>query len=434
MSNARITVIPYCQSAIQDLLGLEAMAKPQMWSSSNFAFGVPVTFEVSGAVWTRLRYQLNALAQRRIPAMSPAGVPLNTGKTQPALTYSMEWVPGDRPRVHQVEGVPLSLAAPANLTLRGTNLLAGVAASKIIQTWSPNFTFGYPGTRTYVPAVDALRLDAVAKGPSGNLIGFSIEPASGAGSVATTFNGDGQIYIKITPASGASNSTAIAAQVNGDPVASLFVTATALVASSPIAPTKSMIGGNGPSPGGLTPSQSGQIDRWYLEGGDGGGLAVLDVPVTAGSLVNRLRLTSNKAGNDQNLITLTLVMNGVAGVAVSGTNITVTRAGATETLANLVAAINGNVAAAALVTASAIGAGSLGAMPKTWLYGGGGEPPVATVGGAVASIVSQTDTAMVIGTTNGALVAAGVAAGEEANVQIQMNYGLVTASIGVVAA
>jgi hypothetical protein len=41
---------------------------------------------------------------------------------------------------------------------------------------------------------------------------------------------------------------------------------------------------------------------------------------------------------------------------------------------------------------------------------------------------------MVLTTTNGDLVAAGVLAGEEANVQIQMNYGLVATSVGIISA
>jgi hypothetical protein len=430
MSNVLVSVVAYGNATLQDLLGIEAYARPGSFVSQSLSFGSNVSFEVPGTVWTRVRSQLNGLAQRRIPALDAAGVPTGTGKTQPILTYSMEWVPGDRPRIHQVEGAPLDLSAPANLTLRGTNLLGGTAASKIVQTWSSAYAYGNPGTRTYTRAVDSLRFDAVNKGPTGNKIAFSIE-AAGSASVVTTIGEDGEVYVKITPATGASDSTSIAAQLSGN----AFITATALVASAVIGPTATSIGGNGPSPGGLTPSQAGQITKIYLDGGDGGGLARLDIPVVAGVPTNRLVLTSAKGGNDRNTITVTFV-SGSDAVAVSGNNITVTRAADTS-ISALVTAINANASARALVVASAVGDDSLTlsrVMAKSWLYGGGGETPVATIAGAASTVVSQSDTSMELSVTNAALVAAGASAGEVAVVQVQMNYGLVAASIGLIVA
>lgn len=435
MSNVLITVTSYGNAALQDLLGLEAYARPGTWVSQSFSFGTTASFEVTGSTWTRLRPLLSILSQKRIPAMDPLGVPLSTGKMQPAITYSMDWVPGDRPRIHQVESVPISLAVPAPITLRGTNLLGGLAATSTLQAWSSAYTYGFPGTRTYTPPVDALRFTAVAKGPGGNLVSYAIKQDTGAGSVTVTIDGDGGAHIEIVPAAGASTSTAIAAQVAGSVPASRWISATVLSAGQPIAPTLTGVGGQGPSPGGLTPSSSGLTDRVYLSGGDGGGLAFLDIPVVAGVEANRLRVTSQKAGNQNNLITLTLVASsGAPGVTVSGNDITVAFAAATRTLANLVADINGSAPAAALVVASAVGAGSLGSVSKSWLNCGGGETPVATIGGAVSVVTAQTDTSMVLTTTNGALVAAGVLAGEEANVQIQMNYGLVATSVGIISA
>ena len=434
MSNVLVSVVAYGNATLQDLLGIEAYARPGSFVSQSLSFGSSVSFEVPGTVWTRVRSQLNGLAQRRIPALDAAGLPTGTGKTQPVLTYSMEWVPGDRPRIHQVEGAPLDLSTPANLILRGTNLLGGTAASKVVQTWSSAYAYGNPGTRTYTRAVDSLRFDAVNKGPLGNKIAFSIE-AAGSASVVTTIGEDGEVYVKITPATGASNSTAIVAQVAGDTDASAFITATALVASAAIGPTATSIGGNGPSPGGITPSQSGQINRIYLDGGDGGGLARLDIPAVATVPTNRLVLTSAKGGNDRNTITVTFV-SGSNAVAVSGNDITVTRAADTA-ISALVTAINANASARALVVASAVGDDSLtlpNVMAKSWLYGGGGETPVATIAGAVSTVVSQSDTSMELSVTNTALVAAGAAAGEVAVVQVQMNYGLVAASIGLIVA
>jgi len=429
MSNVLVSVVAYGNATLQDLLGIEAYARPGSFVSQSLSFGSNVSFEVPGTVWTRVRSQLNGLAQRRIPALDVDGVPTGTGKTQPILTYSMEWVPGDRPRIHQVEGAPLDLSSPANLILRGTNLLGGTAASKVVQTWSSAYAYGNPGTRTYTRAVDSLRFDAVNKGPTGNKIAFSIE-AAGSASVVTTIGEDGEVYVKITPATGASDSTSIAAQLSGN----AFITATALVAGAVIGPTATSIGGNGPSPGGLTPSQAGQITKIYLDGGDGGGLARLDIPVVAGVPTNRLVLTSAKGGNDRNTITVTFV-SGSDAVAVSGNNITVTRAADTA-ISTLVTAINGS-AARALVVASAVGDDSLTlsrVMAKSWLYGGGGETPVATIAGAASTVVSQSDTSMELSVTNAALVAAGASAGEVAVVQVQMNYGLVAASIGLIVA
>lgn len=565
MSNAIITVTAYGNSAMSDLLGIEAYAKPGTWVSQNFSFGVTVSFQVTGGVWSRLRPQLNAMANRRIPAMDSNGVLLGTGKTQPALSYSMEWVPGDRPRIHRaligvaggtaavaatgriesvesdaltdgetfilndgvnpaitfefdddgsvvptptlvpinfvpaqsaatvatniaaaINGVGatlaitaavsstvvnltndtagvagnvniinntvmdvvgmaggaaaatatnLSIAAPGDITLVGTNLLAGTRAASVLQTWSAAYSYGNPGTRTFTPAVDALRLEAAVTGPFGNKFCYTIEAASGAGSVTTRLLDNDDIHVIVVPAAGLSNSTAIAAQIAADPLAGNLITATALVPNSAISPTSTRQL-PGVSPGGVTPSSAGQVNRVYLEGGDGGGLGVLMVPVVAGDLTNLLILESTRAGNDRNLITLTITINSGAPIAttVSGNNITVALQGATDTLANIATSINGTAAARALVEAQVQGAGSLGALAKSWLYGGGGEPAVATVAGAVATIRAQSDGQMVVRTTNGALVAAAAAVGELATVQVQMNYGLVAADIGALVA
>jgi len=432
-SNVLVTITTYGQGALSDILGLEVYAKPGTWVSTSFSFGQTVSFEVPNGVWGRIRSQLSALSQRRIPAMDVLGVALGTGHTQPLISYSVDYVPGDRPRVHQVEGVPLSVGTPLALTLRGENLLGGLVASSMITTFEASFSYGYPGTATYKKAKNVLRFDALAKGPLGNQIAYSIQPESGAGSVTVTLGSDGLVYVKIVPAAAASTSTAIAAQV-GSTNASAFMTATALIASAPVPPTVGAPGGNGPSPGGATPSNAGQLDRVYLSGGDGGGIAVIDVPVVAGVPTNRLRVTANKAGNDGNFLTLTLLMSQLANsVVVTGTNIVVSRTGATETVANLVAALAGSAPAAALVTASAVGAGAVGALTKSWFYGGAGETPSAKVAGAPATITAHTDTSIVMTVTAPALATAGALAGEQGMIQIAMNYGLVSAPVTLAA-
>lgn len=564
MSNVLVTVTAFGQTALQDLLGIEAAAKPGTWISQSLSFGVAASFEIPGSVWTRLRPQLNALANTRVPAMDSAGVALGTGKTQPALIYSMEWVPGDRPRIHRtatstvvpaiaatgqitavsgallVDGTtfviddgtnptvtfefddnaalssPMNLAItftaldsaatvaasiqaainaigaglaitaatpvgavialtndaagaagnttstntsactvsdmtggvntvttaqlsvgnPSNVTVYGSNLLGGYAASSTLQTLSGTYNYALPGTRSFTRAVDALKITANVKGPLGNKIAYSIEKESGGGSVAVTMGADGEVYVKVTPAASASNSTAIAAQINGAPAAAEFITATALVASSRIGPTTSPQL-PGVTPGGLTASSSGQISKVYLTGGDGGGVAILDVCSTAGVVTNRLRLTAVTGGNDRNQITMTLTLGTSNAISVVDRyNIVVSRAASTVSIATLVSVINGHAPARALVVASAVGTDSnlIAAFSKTWLYGGGGETPVATLAGAATSIISQSDTQMVLHTTAGALAAVSATAGQMADLQIQMNYGLVTSGLGALAA
>lgn len=432
MSNVAITVTANGNSTLNDLLGIEAYAKPGTWVSQSFSFGTVVTFEVPGNVWTRLRPQLNALANRRIPALDVNGLPLASGKTMPALSYSMDWIPGDRPRVGSVRinTTLVDLSSGSTLTVAGTNLLSGTAASLTLQTWSAAYSYGNPGTRTFTRAVDALRIDAVAKGPLGNKIAVSVEKEAASSAVVVTLGDDGDVYIKVTPITGFSTSTAIAALINGSSAANVWVSATALVAGALISPT-STVSVNGISPGGLTASNAGQIGKVYLSGGDGGGLARLDVPVVAGAPANRLVLVSKTAGNQQNLITLTITVNsGVATAAtLSGNNITVACELATDTLANIRDAIN--AVSGVPVVASIVGSGSLGALAKSWLYGGGGETPVATVGGKAAVITAQSDTAMTITVSSAALaVSPAVSAGDQLALQLQMNYGLVAAPLG----
>lgn len=434
MSNVAITVTANGNSVLNDLLGIEAYAKPGTWVSQSFSFGTVVTFEVPGNVWTRLRPQLNALANRRIPALDTAGLPLASGKTMPALSYSMDWIPGDRPRVGSVRinTTLVDLSSGSTLTVAGTNLLSGTAASLTLQTWSAAYSYGNPGTRTFTRAVDALRIDSKIKGPLGNKIAVSVEKPAASSDVAVTMGADGEIYIKVTPVTDFSTSTAIEALINGSSAANVWVLATALVAGALISPT-STVSVNGISPGGLTASNAGQVGKVYLSGGDGGGLARLDVPVVAGAPANRLVLVSNTAGNQQNLITLTITVNsGVATAAtISGNDITVACEFATETLTNIRDAINTAVGEPVLASFVGSGASSLGALAKTWLYGGGGETPVATVGGKAAVITAQSDTAMTITVSSAALaVSPAVSAGDQLALQLQMNYGLVAAPLG----
>lgn len=439
MSAIRVNITSYAPAAISDDLGIEAMADGAAWVSSPGVPKASTSFVVTGSVWTRLRPRLLELSQRRIPAYNLTTGAVIAGKTMPALVYTADWVPAGRPAIYSIEGAPLSLASPANLTLRGVGFLGASYAYAVIQQAVGGYTAGFPGTRTVPRTVEVFRITSVLPGPVGDQISLIISPASGAGAVFVTPNTSpsGGLLIRVVPAAGASTTTAIAAQINGDAVASTFVSATATVAGATLSPTL-VTPSFGPLGGGDATNAAALAslrDGLRLRGGDGSSPSYLNVRVVDTSYANRLRIVSNRAGNDQNLITLTLNMSqGANTVAVSGNDITVNRTGATETIANLVAAINGNASAAALVTASAIGSGSLGALSKTWFSGGAGEAVVVTVGGATARVVSQTDTAMVIATTNANLVAAGITVGEIVAVQLSMHYGRVSMTVGAVVA
>jgi hypothetical protein len=127
---AEITVTALSAVAMTDVLGLEASTPEAIFTRLSASNGETVVIRCSGAVWDRLRPQLRKLSQRRIPALTPAGVVI-PGRTAPAMTYTQEWIPGDRPRIHQVEG-SLVVGSDCTLQIRGENLLPGARASLTI--------------------------------------------------------------------------------------------------------------------------------------------------------------------------------------------------------------------------------------------------------------------------------------------------------------
>lgn len=408
-----LTITAVGNLALQDELGLEAMAPEAQFRGVGVSAGVTTVVRMTSATWDRVRPRLRALTQRRTPVLDGAGLVI-PGCTQPVCFYSMVEVPGRNPRINQIEQTAaLDLVTNGVLTLRGTNLLAGIKAKldiwrqdgspiKVIQT----------GQATFNAPVKIMTITANAVGPIGDKIGVRIEPDSGAGSVSTRMFADGRFEITVVPAASTNTATAIAAQIAGNSMAASLVTATAIVGAAKVPPTTEAASF-------MQPPQVVRATHQYLKGGDGGGLAILDVPVVDGVMTNRLRLTAQKAGNPSNQIALVLRMSqGGNTVTVSGTTITVNRTGATETIANLVSAINGNASAAALVVASAVGAGSLGALTLRYLYGGAAEEPVATIGGAPAVVTGHTDSVMVLSVLAADLVTAGATTGEEMIVQV----------------
>jgi hypothetical protein len=436
----RITLTSNGVVTVQDFLGLQAYLPEALFTSQGAKFGSTVVFDVPSTAWDNVRRVLSNLAQRRIPALDSLGVPLGTGKNMPLLTYQAEEIPGDRPRIHRVETpdngggvVSVSLGGAAQrILLFGENLISGLQAQTVLQRVSAQPIYAYPGTQSFPDPVNGLLVKSVRKGPEGNLISLIILAAAASSSVLTRILGDGSVEVTVTPLAGSSTSTAIAALVNGNTLASVFLSLTDLVPGTPIGPTASPQYGIGPSLSNLNKAL-------FLEGGDGGGLAHLDIPSVGytgfSSGTGFLRITAVKAGNDQNLIAVILnTSQGSNSVSVSGTTITVNRTEANPTMANVNTAINGNASAAALVASSVIGsAGTLAGFAKTWLYGGAGETPVAKVAGAAASVTAHSDTEIDLSVTGAAVTAAGALATDDALIQIQHNYKLLAARIAVIA-
>lgn len=424
---AEITVTALAPLALADELGLEHGTPEAIFSARSVDAGGTLVFRCSGTVWDRLKPQLRKLSQRRIPALDANGVPI-AGKTAPIMSFTQTWVPGSRPVVHQIEGT-VSAGGGAALTVRGAGLIPGIKSVLRFYRQRLSNAFGPAGiTPQYVAQETIMTVTAKAVGPIGNQIGLLIRDATGAGSVSVEERADGVVLITVVPAAGANSVTAIKAQIDGNALAAVWVSVTADIGAALIPGTVSNGAIQGPN---VSPTQ---LPYQFLAGGDGTGLAFADILVAGVDPTNRLRLTAQRAGNQGNLINLTIVYDsgGANGVAVTGNNIVVTRT-ATTSLANLVSAINGNAAAAALLVASAVGSGNILSATKTYLAGGAGEQPAATVGGAPAAITAQADDVMTVTATSGALSTAGVVAGEIATVSLTLDYQRINVSMLVVA-
>jgi hypothetical protein len=413
---AEITIVANAPSVIQDILGLEATTPEATFTRASVDGADTVIVRCSGSVWDRLRPQLRKLSQIRIPAVDANGAVIPM-RTRPAITYSMEWVPGDRPRIHRVDGA-ISVAGGAALTVYGENLIPGRQARLDIYRERVNLgSFSAAGkTPLYNKPELMMTFTAVQKGPGGNNIGIWIKEEQGAGSVTVEEYADGKVLITIVPAAGASDTTSIAAQVAGSPLASEWISATAVIPSQPVAPftNKQAIVG---------PNVTAQRPFRFLTGGDGTGVAFADLLVSGTNPANRLHIRAQRAGNQGNLINVKILANQIADtVTVTGNAILVRRVAATTTLADLAAAINSNASATALVHATAMGVGSLGDVEQTYLACGAGEQASAQIGGAPATITQHTDTSMLVSATPAALAAAGVTAGAVTHVNILLDY------------
>lgn len=386
----RITVTAYGDCNIQDVDNLEAFT-PGNTFSIGFKAGDVKSFAVTERSFdARIRPQLIALSQMRIQANDGL---LPYTRTRPAISYVVEDVPGQRPRLTQVNAASLSVGAPAALVLTGVNLIPGLKAVASV------------GSGTGL-----LTLTHVRKGPLGNRTRVVVNPGAASTSVVTTVSDQGDVVITVTPTV-AQQANLIAAQINADALASLFVLATS--------------GGTGKVP----------AQTIILTGGDDSGTAMRYFPSTA-PLTSFLTLEAKKPGNDGNLIALrVLAPAGAGSVSVSGSLITVTPALATIDVVSIAAQINGSVPAAALVTAVAVGAANLSpsVFGYEYLYGGAGEPATATLGGAAAALSAHTDTSLTLTVTAPDLLAAGVLASEQAVINVLTGYQRLQAQIPTVA-
>lgn len=413
---AQITITANASAVISDILGLETLTPEANFTRASVNGSETVVVRCSGPVWDRLRPQLRKLSQRRIPAVTGAGVVIPL-RTRPAMTYTMAWIPGDRPRIHQVEG-SVSVGAGAALTIRGENLIPGLKAElNIYRERVTAVSYSAAGTVTlYNQPELLLTFTAVQKGPGGNQIGVWIKEPSGGGSVSVEEYADGRVLITIVPAVAAPTTTAIAAQVAGSALASVWITATAVIANQVVAAfaEKSAIVG---------PNAPGERPFRFLQGGDGTGSAFADFLVAGTDPTNRLRLQAQRAGNQGNLINVKILGGqGADLITVTGNDILVEYIAATTAIGTIATDINSDLAASALVRATAVGAGSLGDVERTYLACGAGELAVAQIGGAPADITLHTDTSLVVSAGPAALLAAGVLLGEEAHTNILLDY------------
>lgn len=386
----KITVTPYGSFSIHDVDGLEPQAPgtSQAHSIGFKATDAARSFNVTESAWDRrIREQLETLAIMRIPVNDGASP---ATRTMPVMTYTVEEIPAQRPRITQVQGTVGVAGGSSSLVLQGVNLIPGTQASVSV------------GSGTGL-----LTITAVRKGPAGNLITVEIAKGAASASVAVTVQPDGRVKIVVTPLA-ASAANAIAAQLAASALASVFVSATS--------------GGAGK----VVPT------TLRLTGGSGSGTAHLIVPTSVAT--SFLKIDARKPGNGGNRITVKiLAASGGGSVSVSGNDITVTPAAGGIGVDELATQINASAAAAALVVAAAQGTTDISpaTVAKSYLLNGCGEDAVATVGGAAASITTHSDTSIALSVSAAALAAASVAENEQAVINLLTGHHRLQAQIAV---
>lgn len=354
--------------------------------------GTTVSRTISNEHWGQLQPVIEKLSQRRV-ALTENGV--RTGKTGPLCVYTVTRVPSGRPRVHQIAAVLSVLAsAPATqpVVLTGENLIPGIAAQAIVNRG----------------LASQLTLTATRKGYSGNRVTVNVHAPSGTGEIAVVPDNLGGAVIDVVPAAAVGpGANAIAAQMTAHAECSRYVAAT----------------GGGTDSVGIRTAIT-------LEGGAGAGVSFLDVRTAVDG--SYLRIEALTPGNGMNGHSFAIAAASGGG-SVTPTNTTlgidvvVVPAAAADTITDIAAQINAE--AGEIFRAVVVGTGST-AVPvtaKSYLYGGSGETPVITVGGAEAIVTNYTDTVLALTVARTDLIAAGLQAGETAGIQILHDYGLLNA-------
>jgi len=392
----RVTVTPNGNFSIGDYVKADSYQLDHQFVSRTFTGGEGASsFEATQTQMDGgIRQTLEKLSNMRV-------VVTGSKRTKPMMTYTIEQIPGERPRIHQVETVAFSLAGGTQTcVLRGENFIPGRKATASIGSGTGQLTF-----------------TAARKGPIGEKVLVNIKTASGAGSVTLTHGDDGDITIDIVPAAASSNANAIAAQITG---ASLkFVTA---------------VGGG---TGAVSPMSNIRLSHNGLHAGSG--CAFVDLPSSLAR--TRLRVEFVRPGNGGNA--WRVKMNAASGggtvtVNTSTKVVTVTPAtGSGNQDASVVAAqINADTTALKYVHATVVGtdADDMAVLADSYyMYGGCGEDVVATIGGAAADVIALSDTALTLQATGTALSTAGCANGEDAIVNLFLDGVQLTAQVGIVA-
>lgn len=393
----RLSISARGELVFQDYHGLQGIL------SGSLAAGQSRSWEMTNEQWNEIRQTIVKLSQRRVELIE-SGV--RTGRFQPLMTYSVDTLPGGRPRVYQIEGGVQIDGATQSLVVRGENLIQGVAA-QLTSKKNTSAQIVFTATR---------------KGPVGNRVAVKINPVpstTNAGSVRVTRRPNGGALIEVTPPDAGTSATggqagAIVTQLIANAEAARFVTAS----------------GSG---SGLV----GNLPESALVGGDGTGMAFFDVmSAVAGSY---LRLEARAPGNGGNGISVKFMTPGSAGIVVDAAAktiiVTPASAGSGPQIGAIATQINAHDEARKLIKATGIGTTStvLGA-PIGWnyLHGGAGDDVVAKVGGAVVRITDYTDTAVTLGFEGSGdpadvLTGAGLATGEQALVTILSDYGVIQA-------
>jgi hypothetical protein len=374
--------------SIQDPAPTEGNIKDLSNGTISLLGGDTKTLYLTESQFDHVIGQLERLSATRIKQVVGGVVQANT---MPLATWTTDRYPGGRSRVHLMQGT-LSAGSGATLALFGENLVPGVQATL---------------------AIGGLTLTAVKKGRVGNQIQAQINPASGAGSVVTKLLGDGAVQVIVTPAAASPGVAAVVSQINGDSLASVYVTASGT--------------------GTVKVPALGQL--LSLSGGGGAAVAWADLAsAVAGSY---LRVEALRPGNVGNAINVKLLAaSGAGSVATTGNAIVVTPAAASNTLTAIAAQINADASAKLLVKATVLGTGASAgkAVAVTYLAGGTGETPVVKLGGVVVNITKWTDIEIDIVATSAMLAAGGVVAAEIANVVILSDFGVIQAGSMLVAA